>query len=232
MTSTEWIADFLANDPPRSKSLVMTIFGDTIAPHGGTVWLGSLIELLAPFGINDRLLRTCVFRLAQEGWLVANRDGRRSSYALLPQALPRFERANRRIYAPLTAHWDGNWTMLLAPASAVDAPHPRPAAQGTGVGRLCDDFKRDLRPPGRQSRRDRGNPGAPRRARQAAGVPQQRAGRLCRAYPCANWRPRAGTCRPWSQATTASSTTSGHCWRCWPKAKRRAAASLRDPSRS
>jgi hypothetical protein len=29
------------------------------------VWLGSLIELLAPFGDNDRLLRTSVFQLAQ-----------------------------------------------------------------------------------------------------------------------------------------------------------------------
>ena len=122
ITSTQWIADFLAKDPPRSKSLVMTIFGDSIAPHGGATWLGSLIELLAPFGINDRLLRTSVFRLAQEGWLVANRDGRRSSYAILPQALPRFERANRRIYAPLAAHWDGSWTMLLAASAAIDAP--------------------------------------------------------------------------------------------------------------
>jgi phenylacetic acid degradation operon negative regulatory protein len=121
-TSSEWIASFLATDPPRSKSLVMTIFGDTIAPHGGATWLGSLIELLAPFGINDRLLRTSVFRLAQEGWLVANRDGRRSSYAILPQALPRFQRANRRIYAPLAAHWDGSWTMLLAASGAIDAP--------------------------------------------------------------------------------------------------------------
>ena len=89
LNSTEWIARFLASDPPRSKSLVMTIFGDAIAPHGGTVWLGSLIELLAPFGVNDRLLRTSVFRLVQEGWLVANRDGRRSAYAILPEALPR-----------------------------------------------------------------------------------------------------------------------------------------------
>lgn len=122
MTPTEWIAQFLAMDPPRSKSLVMTIFGDAIAPHGGTVWLGSLIELLAPLGVNDRLLRTSVFRLAQEGWLVSNRDGRRSSYALLAQALPRFERANRRIYTPLTAHWDGSWTMLLAAGNGIDAP--------------------------------------------------------------------------------------------------------------
>ncbi|MES2150791.1 MAG: phenylacetic acid degradation operon negative regulatory protein PaaX [Pseudomonadota bacterium] len=117
----DWIAHFLAKDPPRSKSLVMTIFGDTIVPHGGAVWLGSLIELLAPFGVNDRLLRTSVFRLAQEGWLVASRDGRRSSYTVLPAVLARFERAYRRIYAPLTVHWDGSWTVLLA-AAAIDAP--------------------------------------------------------------------------------------------------------------
>ncbi|MET0858903.1 MAG: PaaX family transcriptional regulator C-terminal domain-containing protein [Telluria sp.] len=122
LNSTEWIAHFLASDPPRSKSLVMTIFGDAIAPHGGTVWLGSLIELLAPFGVNDRLLRTSVFRLAQEGWLVASRDRRRSAYAILPQAQRRFERANRRIYAPLEVHWDGHWTLLLASGGQLEAP--------------------------------------------------------------------------------------------------------------
>jgi phenylacetic acid degradation operon negative regulatory protein len=122
LTSGAWIAHFLATDPPRSKSLVMTIFGDTVAPHGGTVWLGSLIELLAPLGVNDRLLRTSVYRLAQEGWLVANRDGRRSSYSILPQALARFERAYRRIYAPLGVHWDGKWTLLLSASGSIDAP--------------------------------------------------------------------------------------------------------------
>src|SRR5450830_1800489 len=122
LSSTEWIAHFLASDPPRSKSLVMTIFGDTVGPHGGTLWLGSLIELAAPFGVNDRLLRTSVFRLAQEGWLVANRDRRRSSYSILPQALPRFERANRRIYAPLEIHWDGSWTLVMAAGGSIDAP--------------------------------------------------------------------------------------------------------------
>jgi phenylacetic acid degradation operon negative regulatory protein len=121
ITATEWVAQFLASDPPRSKSLVMTIFGDTIAPHGGAIWLGSLIELLAPFGVNDRLLRTSVFRLAQEGWLGANRDGRRSAYAILPQALPRFERAYRRIYAPLAVHWDGKWTIVLGAGAGIDA---------------------------------------------------------------------------------------------------------------
>jgi phenylacetic acid degradation operon negative regulatory protein len=120
VSSNEWIEHFLGTDPPRAKSLVMTVFGDAIAPHGGAVWLGSLIELLAPLGVTDRLLRTSVFRLVQEGWLVASREGRRSRYALEPQALPRFERAYRRIYAKPGLHWDGRWTLLLAPNGSID----------------------------------------------------------------------------------------------------------------
>jgi phenylacetic acid degradation operon negative regulatory protein len=121
LTSNEWIARFLATDPPRSKSLVMTIFGDAIAPHGARLWLGSLIELVKTMGVTDRLVRTSVFRLAQDGWLVANREGRRSSYALLPEARPRFERANRRIYAPPGLDWDGRWTLVMAPNGSIDA---------------------------------------------------------------------------------------------------------------
>lgn len=120
MTSTEWIAHFLALEPPRSKSLVMTVMGDAIAPHGGAVWLGSLIELLGPLGVTDRLVRTSVFRLVQEGWLTASREGRRSRYAFDPKSLPRFQRADRRIYAPPGLHWDGRWTLLLAPNGSID----------------------------------------------------------------------------------------------------------------
>ena len=116
-----WIAAQLQAEPPRSKSLVMTVIGDAIAPHGGQAWLGSLIALLAPFGVTDRLLRTSVFRLAQEGWLVAKRDGRRSLYAIEPAALPRLERANGRIYAAPGLHWDGLWTLLMAPNGSIDA---------------------------------------------------------------------------------------------------------------
>lgn len=120
-TGPQWIDHFLTTDPPRAKSLVMTIFGDAIVPHGARLWLGSLIELAAPLGTADRLVRTSVFRLVQEGWLVASREGRRSSYALEPQARPRFERANRRIYAPPGLDWDGGWTLLLAPNGSIDA---------------------------------------------------------------------------------------------------------------
>lgn len=115
MSSTEWIAHCLAREAPRHKSLVVTVCGDTIAPHGGGFWLGSMIELLGPLGVGDRLVRTSVFRLVQEGWLTASREGRRSRYAIEPKALPRFERANRRIYSAPGLDWDGRWTFVLAP---------------------------------------------------------------------------------------------------------------------
>ena len=120
LTSAEWIDRFLTNDPPRHKSLVMTLCGDAIAPHGGAFWLGSMIDLLGPLGVSDRLVRTSVFRLVQEGWLTASREGRRSRYALEPKALPRFERANRRIYSPPGLDWDGRWTIVLAPNGSID----------------------------------------------------------------------------------------------------------------
>jgi phenylacetic acid degradation operon negative regulatory protein len=118
---SEWIAQFLAAEPPRSKSMVMTVLGDAIAPHGGAVWLGSLIELVAPLAVTDRLTRTSVFRLVNEGWLAASREGRRSRYVLEPQALPRVARANRRIYSPPGLDWDGRWTLLLTPNGTLDA---------------------------------------------------------------------------------------------------------------
>lgn len=111
----KWIHRFLKQDPPRSKSILMTVFGDAIAPRGGSVWLGSLITLMDALGINDRLVRTSVFRLTEEGWLDAQRSGRRSQYALTPQGSKRFARAHQRIYAPARVNWDGRWLLVIAP---------------------------------------------------------------------------------------------------------------------
>ena len=108
-----WIQDFLQREPLRAKSLVMTVFGDAITPHGGTVWLGSLIALLAPFGISDRLVRTSVFRLADEGWLEASRSGRRSQYKLSAQGEKRFLRAHQRVYTSKASRWNGTWTLVM-----------------------------------------------------------------------------------------------------------------------
>jgi phenylacetic acid degradation operon negative regulatory protein len=113
-----WIRRELRREPPRASSLVITVWGDSIAPHGGAVMLGGLIELLAPFGINERLVRTSVFRLAQEGWLKAKPIGRESLYRLTTDGARRFRQAYRRIYSLPEDTWDESWEIVIADGSS------------------------------------------------------------------------------------------------------------------
>ena len=99
---------------PRAGPLIITVFGDTIAPRGGSIWLGSLIEMMAPLGLSERLVRTGVYRLAREGWLIARQEGRRSLYTITPEGLDTFAEADARIYATSPLPWNGKWTMVLA----------------------------------------------------------------------------------------------------------------------
>ena len=98
---------------PDAKSLIVSLFGDAVAPHGGVVWLGSLVDLVEPFGLNERVVRTSVFRLSKEGWLVSTQVGRRSAYGLTESGRRRFEAADRVIYAGRRAPWGGRWTIVF-----------------------------------------------------------------------------------------------------------------------
>lgn len=114
-----WLARTLAADPPRAKSLLVTVWGDSLAPHGGAAWLGDLIRLLAPFGINERLVRTSVFRLARDGWLAGTSHGRVSRYRLTRDGARRFDDAYRRIYERPADDWRGQWELVLADGLAA-----------------------------------------------------------------------------------------------------------------
>src|SRR5210317_562396 len=107
------VDDFRARPTLRAGSLITTVFGDAIAPRGGTVWLGSLINTMADFGISERLVRTSVFRLAKDGWLQSQQIGRRSYYSLTEDGKEQFEQATNRIYGEPVDHWDGDWCLLL-----------------------------------------------------------------------------------------------------------------------
>src|SRR5205814_4986852 len=111
----------LAADPPRARSLIVTVWGDALAPHGGSVWLAGLIRLMAPFGMSERLVRTSVFRLARDGWLATQSHGRRSRYRLTCEGARRFDQAHHRIYATPEPGWDGAWEIVLAPPTAARA---------------------------------------------------------------------------------------------------------------
>ena len=107
------VDEFRSRPTLRAGSLITTVFGDSIAPRGGKVWLGSLIEVLGAFGVNERLVRTSVFRLVQDGWLQSEQIGRRSYYSLTDEGRERFDQATHRIYGEPVTEWDGNWCLLL-----------------------------------------------------------------------------------------------------------------------
>jgi phenylacetic acid degradation operon negative regulatory protein len=115
------VARFRRQRPLRGGSLIVTIFGDCIMPRGGAISLRSLIRIAAPFGLNERLVRTATARLAQEGWLDSRRVGNLSEYRLSAGGRERFAEATVRIYGGPATAWSGRWRLVVLP--------PMPAAE-------------------------------------------------------------------------------------------------------
>ena len=103
------VAEFARRKPVRSGSLIISVFGDAVSQHGSAVWLGSLIRVLEPFGLNQRQIRTAVFRLVQQDWLVARQVGRRSYYSFTAAGQRHYEKAARRIYYAGPGTESGPW---------------------------------------------------------------------------------------------------------------------------
>lgn len=115
------LAEIAARRPIHAGSLIISVFGDSISQHGNVVWLGSLIDSLAPLGLNARQIRTAVFRLIKEGWLQSDQVGRRSYYSFTEFGMRHYEKAARRIYAGSEDEWDGKWTVVVP--AFVNAEH-------------------------------------------------------------------------------------------------------------
>jgi phenylacetic acid degradation operon negative regulatory protein len=144
------------------RLLIISVFGDAVLPRGSRIWLGSLIRLLEPLELNERLIRTSVFRLAKEEWLRTEpRPAHRlPAHALRPAPL-RGSPPHLRLQRP---QWDRRWRLIvtvgeLAPRSA------RPCAglfwQGFGIGgdffvHPSADLRRLRRPDGRRPGRPAG----------------------------------------------------------------------------
>jgi phenylacetic acid degradation operon negative regulatory protein len=111
--SNTLIENFAQTRPMHANSLLVSIYGDTICPRGDSIWLGSLIKLVEPLGINQRLVRTSVFRLSEKQILVSKQVGRRSYYSLTDRAFRQFVSASKRIYATQPLAWDKQWRLVL-----------------------------------------------------------------------------------------------------------------------
>ncbi len=115
------IAGLLERLAPKAKSLIVTVYGDAIAHHGGNAGLGCVIELMKPLGVNERTVRTSMHRLAVEGWFEPRAFGRRSDYRLTEVGSRRFAAAHERLYLPTQKPWAGQWTIVAPGPAAIDA---------------------------------------------------------------------------------------------------------------
>lgn len=123
----------------KAGSLITSLLGDAVVPRGGRIWLGSLIALLEPMGLNERLVRTTVFRLVRDGWLMSEPMGRRTDYFLSTTGRKRIEKAAKTIYASSHPHWDRRWRLIMpvGELSTKDRDRIRKALIWQGFGVLA-----------------------------------------------------------------------------------------------
>lgn len=115
------VGRFRRHPDASARTLLVTIFGDSVRPHGGEIWTGSLVRLVEPLSISERLVRTSLNRLAGEGLLATRRAGRRSFYSVTPAADREFASVEDRIYHRAREAWDGRWT-IVAETGGLPAP--------------------------------------------------------------------------------------------------------------
>lgn len=93
------IKSFHSRAPLRIGSLIVTIFGDAVLPHGAFVPLSKLLNITSAIGIDDGAVRVAMHRLEKDGWLKKQKVGRNAHYALSKIAKLQSKAAAERIYA-------------------------------------------------------------------------------------------------------------------------------------
>lgn len=115
------IQSWVSEPKNTARSMLVTIFGDTVLPIGREIWLSQLFQLTEVFGFAGRLVRTSMFRLASEGWFTNERVGRKSQYSLTRMAIEESEQAAKRIYHSPHPNWSEEWTVVFLDAPSVSA---------------------------------------------------------------------------------------------------------------
>jgi phenylacetic acid degradation operon negative regulatory protein len=104
---------------PRSgssaKALLLTVLGELVLPHGGTVWTRTVVHLLDRLDVEERNARQALARLAEQGIVASERHGRRALWRLTPEGRELLETGTERIYSfgAATDGWDDHWLVVL-----------------------------------------------------------------------------------------------------------------------
>ena len=104
---------------PRSgssaKALLLTVLGELVLPHGGSVWTSTVVDVLGSLHIDERNARQALARLADDHTIRSERHGRRARWHLTEGGERLLTVGTQRIYELGTDDdgWDGRWLVVL-----------------------------------------------------------------------------------------------------------------------
>jgi len=131
----DWSAERSTIGAPSARSLLFTVLGEYVLPHGGEAWSAALIRALGALGVEEAAGRQAIARTASDGWLQPQRVGRRVRWRLTADGHRLLAAGAERIYGfgGSQDDWDGRWVLLF-----VDEPGDRLRTRlaWAGFGRL------------------------------------------------------------------------------------------------
>ena len=123
-----------------ARSLLLTILGEYVLPRGEPVWQETLVGALVSLGYTQHAARQALARSSRDGWLTAERRGRRARMSLSDRAGALLQTGAERIYSFGEAHeWDGRWlvVVLRVPEKSREVRHQlRTRLAWAGLGSL------------------------------------------------------------------------------------------------
>lgn len=96
----------------RPRSTILTLYGDYIRHRGGEIWIGSLIKLLASFGLSEQAIRSAISRMCRHNLLKVRRIGKKSYYSLTVKGNALLTKGAQRIFERKNDRWDGTWQIV------------------------------------------------------------------------------------------------------------------------
>lgn len=110
-----------------ARSLLFTVLGEYLRDPGATLWTAGAVTALGRLGVEERAARQALTRTARDGWVVAERHGRRTLWRLTSRAVEHFAESAESVYGARRhpTGWDGAWVVLVTsvPESHRDLRH-------------------------------------------------------------------------------------------------------------
>jgi phenylacetic acid degradation operon negative regulatory protein len=99
-----------------ARGLLFTILGELVLLTGGSALTSTFIDVLGRLGVEEKASRQALMRTGADGWVLSQRQGRRSVWTLSPHAEQFLTEGAERIYGFRGSQpdWDGRWLLVLA----------------------------------------------------------------------------------------------------------------------